>query len=35
MIREDRELLVELSRLNSEMASFALRVTDGSASVAE
>lgn len=35
MIREDRELLAELALLNSDMASFALRIMDGSASVAE
>lgn len=35
MIREDRELLVELARLNRDMASLALRIMDGSASVAE
>ena len=35
MIREDRELLTELSRINREMASFALRMMDGSASAAE
>ncbi|MGH3600119.1 MAG: hypothetical protein ACRDQH_07560, partial [Pseudonocardiaceae bacterium] len=35
MIREDRELLTELARLNTAMASLALRIMDGSASVAE
>ncbi|MGH3928053.1 MAG: hypothetical protein ACRDTT_35180, partial [Pseudonocardiaceae bacterium] len=35
MIREDRELLAELARLNTEMASLALRVMDGSASADE
>ncbi len=35
MIREDRELLVELARLNGDMAPLALRIMDGSASVAE
>ncbi|MCA1672109.1 MAG: hypothetical protein LC799_07885 [Actinobacteria bacterium] len=35
MIREDRELLAELARLNGDAASFALRIMDGSASVAE
>ena len=35
MIREDRELLVELARLNGDMPSLALRIMDGSASVAE
>lgn len=35
MIREDRELLVELARLNGDMASLALRIMDRSASVAE
>ena len=35
MIREDRELLAELARLNSDMASLAMRIMDGSASTAE
>ncbi|MGH3512880.1 MAG: hypothetical protein ACRDRB_11440 [Pseudonocardiaceae bacterium] len=35
MIREDRELLAELARLNSAMASLALRMMDGSASAGE
>jgi hypothetical protein len=35
VIREDRELLAELARLNREMASFALRIMDGSASATE
>ena len=35
MIREDRELLAELARLNTVMASLALRIMDGSASAAE
>lgn len=35
MIREDRELLAELARLNSDMAALALRVIDGSASAEE
>jgi hypothetical protein len=35
VIREDRELLVELARMNGDMASLALRIMDGSASVAE
>lgn len=35
MIREDRELLAELARLNTAMASLALRIMDGSASLAE
>lgn len=35
MIREDRELLAELARLNTAMASLALRIMDGSASAAE
>jgi hypothetical protein len=35
MIREDRELLAELARLNTEMASLALRMMDGSASPGE
>jgi hypothetical protein len=32
VIRDDRELLAELARLNSAMASFALRIIEGSAS---
>jgi hypothetical protein len=35
VIREDRELLTELARLNSAMAPLALRIMDGSASTAE
>ena len=35
MTGEDRELLAELARLNSDMAPFAMRVMDGSASSAE
>ncbi|MGH3775457.1 MAG: hypothetical protein ACRDRR_06925 [Pseudonocardiaceae bacterium] len=35
MIREDRELLAELARLNSDMASLAMRVMEGSAGAAE
>lgn len=35
MIREDRELLAELARLNTEMPSLGLRVMEGSASAAE
>ncbi|MGH3535972.1 MAG: hypothetical protein ACRDQG_14865 [Pseudonocardiaceae bacterium] len=35
MIREDRELLAELARINREMASLALRIVDGSANAAE
>lgn len=35
MIREDRELLAELARLNTDMAPFAMRVMDGSASANE
>jgi hypothetical protein len=35
VIREDRELLAELARLNGDMASLALRMMDGSASGAE
>ena len=35
MIREDRELLVELARLNRDMASLALRIMDDSVSAAE
>lgn len=35
MIREDRELLTELARLNTDMAPFAMRVMDGSANANE
>jgi hypothetical protein len=35
MIREDRELLTELARLNRDMAPLALRMMEGSASAAE
>lgn len=35
MIREDRELLTELARLNTAMASLAMRIMEGSASAAE
>ncbi len=35
MIREDRELLAELARLNRDMASLAMRIMDSSASAAE
>ena len=35
MIREDRELLAELARLNNAMASLALRMMDGSATAGE
>lgn len=35
MIREDRELLAELARLNGDMAPLALRMMEGSASAAE
>lgn len=35
MIREDRELLAELARINTDMASFGMRIMDGSASAAE
>ena len=35
MIREDRELLAELARLNRTMASLAMRIMDGSASAGE
>ncbi|MGH3777774.1 MAG: hypothetical protein ACRDRR_18930 [Pseudonocardiaceae bacterium] len=35
MIREDRELLAELARLNSDMAPLAMRIMDSSASAAE
>lgn len=31
MIREDRELLAELARINTEMAPLAMRIMDGSA----
>ena len=35
MIREDRELLAELARLNRDMAPLALRIMEGSASAAQ
>ncbi|MGH3813015.1 MAG: hypothetical protein ACRDUV_11230 [Pseudonocardiaceae bacterium] len=35
MIREDRELLAELARLNRDMASLAMRIMEGSAGAAE
>lgn len=35
MIREDRELLAELARLNTDVAPLALRVMEGNASAAE
>lgn len=35
MIREDRELLTELARLNTDMAPLAMRIMEGSASAAE
>ncbi|MGH3696615.1 MAG: hypothetical protein ACRDRX_21945 [Pseudonocardiaceae bacterium] len=35
MIREDRELLTELARINREMAGLALRMMEGSAGIAE
>lgn len=35
MIREDRELLAELARLNTAMSPLALRIVDGSAGTAE
>ena len=35
MIREDRELLTELARLNRELAPLAMRMMDGSASPSE
>jgi hypothetical protein len=35
VIREDRELLAELARLNTAMAPLAMRIMDGSASAAE
>jgi hypothetical protein len=34
VIREDRELLAELARLNSDMAPLAMRIMDDSASAA-
>lgn len=35
MIREDRKLLAEMTRINSDMAPFAMRIMDGSASAVE
>lgn len=35
MIREDREMLAELARLNTAMAPLAMRIMEGSASVVE
>lgn len=35
MIREDRELLTELARLNRELAPLAMRMMEGSASIAD
>jgi hypothetical protein len=35
VLREDRELLADLYRLNAALASLALRIMDGSASPAE
>jgi hypothetical protein len=35
MIREDRELLTELARLNRELAPLAMRMMEGSASLSE
>jgi hypothetical protein len=35
MIRTDRELLADLARLNRELASLALRIMEGSASITE
>lgn len=35
MIREDRELLAELARLNGDMASLGMRIMGNSASTAE
>jgi hypothetical protein len=35
VIREDRELLAELARLNTDMPSLALRVMEGSATASE
>lgn len=35
MIREDRKRLTELARLNTDMAPLAMRMMEGSASIAE
>ncbi|MGH3908919.1 MAG: hypothetical protein ACRDTE_32765 [Pseudonocardiaceae bacterium] len=35
MIREDRELLAELARINTDMAALGMRIMEGSASAAE
>lgn len=35
MIRQDRELLAELARLNTDMAPLAMRIMDASASTVE
>lgn len=35
MIREDRELLAEMARLNGDIASLGLRIMEGSASAIE
>ncbi|MGH3774564.1 MAG: hypothetical protein ACRDRR_02325 [Pseudonocardiaceae bacterium] len=35
MIREDRELLADLARLNGDMAPLGMRIMDGSASASE
>lgn len=35
MIREDRELLAELARINGDMAQLGLRIVEGNASAAE
>jgi len=35
MIREDRELLAELARVNGDMASLGMRIMEGSASARE
>ncbi|MGH3696218.1 MAG: hypothetical protein ACRDRX_19855 [Pseudonocardiaceae bacterium] len=35
MIREDRELLTELARVNRDLAPLAMRIMEGSASAAE
>jgi hypothetical protein len=35
VIREDRELLAELARLNGDMTSLGMRIIEGSASAAE
>ncbi|MGH3963384.1 MAG: hypothetical protein ACRDRY_09040 [Pseudonocardiaceae bacterium] len=35
MIREDRQLLAELARINTAMAPLAMRIMEGNASAAE